>query len=359
MEVKHKIGIRECKVKRVTEYLQNQLLPLPYGGQLPGIRTIMEQTGCGRLTVAHALRNLIREGDIQIRPDRGIFRIKPSEKSNEIRLLHWAQNSLDRPGFVTNLYRALQKQAADTGWEITIENAGQRSKEEIAEELIGQGISQCFLSGSQSTEFSRYLHKHMRVCLEIFPKHMEQIMPELRNSPDMTVIQMNYLMRRGYRKIGYFHYGGNNIFLYPVQMMRLMDYYRLMAENGLRVNPDWVFHCSDRYENLESGLVRMMNSDPRPDAVILCGGSILQYLFPLLRKHKIRAGSDLALFCQDDVDGDLFPEVTTITNNPAEIAQTFWRMFQAAERGEKVESAYTKLFIRTGQTVPNRNPKTE
>jgi len=34
-------------------------------------------------------------------------------------------------------------------------------------------------------------------------------------------------------------------------------------------------------------------------------------------------------------------------------------MFQAAERGEKVESAYTKLFIRTGQTVPNLNSKTE
>lgn len=34
-------------------------------------------------------------------------------------------------------------------------------------------------------------------------------------------------------------------------------------------------------------------------------------------------------------------------------------MFQAAERGEKVECAYTKLFIRTGQTVPNRNSNTE
>ena len=46
-------------------------------------------------------------------------------------------------------------------------------------------------------------------------------------------------------------------------------------------------------------------------------------------------------------------------NNPVEIAKTFWRMFQAAERGEKVESAYTELFIRTGQTVPNLNSKTE
>ena len=349
--MKHQIGIRECKVKRVTEYLQNQLLPLPYGGQLPGIRTIMEQTGCGRLTVAHALRNLIREGDIQIRPDRGIFRIKPSEKSDEIRLLHWSLVSV-QSGFVNSLFRTFENQAAEAGRKITFENAGSRSKEDITDELVGQGISRCILCGSQSAEFSRYLDKHMKVCLEIFPRHVESVMPELRNSPDMTVIQLNYLMRLGYRKIGYMHYGGSNTSQYPVQMMRLLDYYRLMAENHLYVNPDWVFHCSDRYENLETGLMRMLDSDPRPEAVILPGGA-LRHFYPLCRKHKIRIGRDLAVFSQDEINGELSPDPTTITNNPVEIAKTFWQMFQAAERGEKVENAYTKLFIRTGQTVPN------
>ena len=66
----------------------------------------------------------------------------------------------------------------------------------------------------------------------------------------------------------------------------------------------------------------------------------------------IRIGKDLALFSQDEVELGLFPEVTAITNNPADIARTFWRMWQAAERGEKVESAHTELLIRTGQTVP-------
>ena len=54
--MKRKAGIRATKVKRVTEYLLNQLLPLPCGSRLPGIRTIMEQTGAGRLTVSHALQ---------------------------------------------------------------------------------------------------------------------------------------------------------------------------------------------------------------------------------------------------------------------------------------------------------------
>ena len=63
----------------------------------------------------------------------------------------------------------------------------------------------------------------------------------------------------------------------------------------------------------------------------------------------------LAIFSTDDVNGNLRPQTTTVTNNPREIAETFWAMFQAAERGEKVESRCTNLFIRTGLTVPSRS----
>ena len=62
----------------------------------------------------------------------------------------------------------------------------------------------------------------------------------------------------------------------------------------------------------------------------------------------------LAVFCCDEAPERFSPDVTVITNNPKEIAETFWEMFLAAERGEPVESRYTELFIRTGQTVPRR-----
>ena len=76
-------------------------------------------------------------------------------------------------------------------------------------------------------------------------------------------------------------------------------------------------------------------------------------LYSYCRKHRIRIGKDLAVFSGDDYDEHYTPEPTTITNNPVDIARTFWEMFQAAERGEEVESRYTELFIRTGQTVPS------
>ena len=350
--MKTKTGIRKRKAEYVTASLMNLLLPLPDGARLPGVRELMKKTGAGQLVVCQVLHHLQKDGLIRVDPRRGICRTVPADRSDEIRLLHWSLVSV-QSGFVSSLFHTFENQAAEAGRKMTFENVGSRSQEEITDELIGHGISRCILCGSQSAVFSRYLDEHMKICLEIFPRHMESIMPELRNSPEMTVIQLNYLMRLGYRKIGYMHYGGSNISQYPVQMMRLLDYYRLMAEHHLYVDPDWVFHCSDRYENLETGLMRMMKADTPPDAVIVPGGA-LAYLYPLCRKHKIRIGKDLAVFSQDVTNEKFLPEPTAITNDPEEIARTFWEMFLAAERGEPVESRYTELFIRTGQTVPSR-----
>ena len=347
----HKEGIRSLKIKRVTEYLLNSLLPLPYGGKLPGIRTIRKQTGAGQSIVTHALRQLEDDGLIRIDPERGSFRIKPTEKSNEIRLLHWSVSSLENSGFVRTLFDTLSELAAADGRKITVESVGPRSKEEIAEELFSQGISRCILFGAQSADFADYLHTHLKSCLELLPRHTGQVTAELRDSPEMTVMQIEYLLKLGYRRIGYLHFCGNDFSLYPVQVIRLLDYYRMMAENDLHVDPRWVFHCEEHYANLETGMEQIMRSDPRPEVLIVPGSAVIR-LYAWLKKHRIRIGKDLALFSQDEVDRSLSPEVTAITNNPADIARTFWRMFQTGERGEKVESAYTELYIRTGQTVP-------
>ena len=257
-----------------------------------------------------------------------------------------------------NLFGELKKQAAATGREITFEKVSHRSQEEMAGELCGRSITRCIICGSKSAEFTKYLSERMKVCLELLPRHSDRVVTELRDSPEMTVLQINYLLRLGYRRIGYLHYGGKDITVYPIQIMRLLDYYRLMAENGLRVDPAWVHHCDELSENLDAGLERMMKSDPRPEVLIVPGSKPFARLYAWCRKHRIRLGRDLAVFRCDETSRKICPEVTTITNNPQEIARTFWLMFQAAERGEKVENAYTKLFIRTGQTVPNLKAKT-
>ena len=345
-------GIRNQKRKKVIEYLQNALFPLAAGERMPGIRTIMKDTGTGRRTVSHALALLIKEGGIKIEPQRGIYRIKPTDKNDEIRLLHWSLNSLEQKSFVSSLFESLLKEAVRDNRKLTIENVKNRSQEEICDELIKHGIANCIVCGAINPNFAKFMKQKMNVCMELLPRHTADNVTCLRDAPDMTILQINYLLNLGYSRIGYIHFCGNDISLYPVQVMRLMDYYRLMAENHLYVNPDWVFHCTDRYENLEEGLKKIISAQPMPQALIV-PGSALKYLYPLCKKYGIRIGKDLAVFSCDETDGKFIPKVTEITNDPKSIAQKCWQMFSALSRKEKVESCHTELRIRTGNTVPS------
>ncbi|MBO4490836.1 MAG: substrate-binding domain-containing protein [Lentisphaeria bacterium] len=350
-------NIYSRKVRKAADCLRQMILPLPGGTVLPGIRSLMKRTSAGQVTVTNALRELQEEGLIRIKPSSGIFRIRPPENNREIRLIHWQVVDPERrTGFFQILFRKLKEYADASGWRISVEYVENRLPEEIAAELANDGISRCIICSSLVPDFAARLKKHMAVCLELLPRHTWQVTATLRDAPDMTVRQMKYLFQRGYRRIGYLSQSMNDTSRYPIQVLRIKDYYRLMAENGLRVDPDWVFQYSESFDDLGEGLTRIMSAKPPPEALIAPSPSVLRRLYPWCRKHHIRIGKDLAIFCCDEGQERFDPEVTTITNNPESIAKTFWEMFQAAERGENVESRYTELFIRTGLTVPSRTP---
>ena len=355
MGMRSEPGIRASKAERVKAYLLNTLLPLPDGAKLPGIRHIMAETGAGQLTVCRVLRSLKEEGRLVILPRQGIRRSGQASRADEIRLLH--TQVLNPDGFFSILFRKLTACAEEFGRKIVPENITNRPVEEVMEELTSQGVSRCIICDAKTPDLALFLKNRMKVCPELLPRHPDQVTTELRDSAEMTVIQMTYLFNHGYRRIGYLHYGGEDTFCYPVQVRRLMDYYRLMAENGLRVNPGWVFHCSENNDNVETGMTRIMDSDPRPEALIVPGGN-LGRVYAFCRKHGIRIGRDLGLFGCDDTHEELTPEPTVVCNDPAEIAESFWRMFLALERGEKVESRRTELLIRTGRTLPSKLPGT-
>ena len=114
--MKSKEGIRSKKIRRATEYLKDLLYQHPYGVRLPGIRTLMKKTGCGRIIVCHALRKLEEDDLLRIDPRRGIFRNKPGSSDKEIRLLNW--QLIDTEGknlFFRHLYDKLFELAAASG----------------------------------------------------------------------------------------------------------------------------------------------------------------------------------------------------------------------------------------------------
>lgn len=109
-------------------------------------------------------------------------------------------------------------------------------------------------------------------------------------------------------------------------------------------------------------MIRIMNSKPPPEALIV-PGRVLRGLYRWCREHGIRIGNDLTAICGDDINADLKPDATTITNSPESAAEIFWERFRAAVRGEKVKTRHTELLFHTGMTDPVRpvpiDPKSE
>lgn len=352
-----KKGVRAAKVRRVTEYLMNTLLPLSDGAKLPGIREIMKKTRAGQLVVYQVLQSLQEQGLVLLEPYHRIRRrIEQAGHPEEVRLLHSLQNLGTEHDFIPLLFRRLTACAGSSGRKLTVECIGSRQPEEVAGELTSQGVSNCIVCCAKIPNYAICLKERMKVCLELLPWHPDPVTVELRDSAEMIAIQMTYLFNHGYRRIGYLHCGGKDVYRYPVQMQRLMDYYRMMAERGFKVNPDWVFRYSEDCGDIDIGLTQITSADPPPEALIVPGGSVLEQVYSFCLKHNIRIGKDIGVFACDELHRELVPETTLVCNDPEEIAENCWQMFLALERGETVESRQTQLLILTGGSLPSKAP---
>lgn len=343
--------LRTKKLDKVIEYITNAIIPLKSGERMFGIRAIMQETGAGRRTVMHALDKLSKDKVIKVEPKRGIFKRIPNINNDEIRLLHWGAVVSDKKGFMGAMLDELSLEAAKDNKTILMENISSKSALEVLEELSQDNIQNCILVSAMNHEYGKVLSQKMNHCLELLPRHSMLSCVSVIDSPQMTQMQLDYLFNLGYTRIGYIHFCGTDISRYPVQVIRLMEFYRIMAEKGLYVDKKWVFQCDEVFSNIEQGIEQIFSSLQIPQALIVPGSS-LKYLYPVCRKAGIKIGKDIAIFSCDETDEELVPEITHITNNPREIGRICWNMFSQMIKGEKVDSCYTDLRIKIGKTVP-------
>ena len=105
------------------------------------------------------------------------------------------------------------------------------------------------------------------------------------------------LLERGFTRIGFL--GGSETS--PANKIRLMAYQKILQENGLRADRDWISFGGFRLESGYERIRKMLNSDNPPDAVF-CGNDyialgVLQYL----REQKISVPDDFGLIGYDDI----------------------------------------------------------
>lgn len=335
----------------VYNYVKEQIFVTPPGGRLPGIRRMLKESGVGRVRLEKALQCFELENAIEVRPQSGRYRVAEPLSTVPQVFIHFGRQPVveNEASFTGGVVKVLREKARENRQSLEIINASDITQADLYKLLGKLKVRQAFVWGADNIKLLREMRSVVPYVVSILPRYPEKEISELRDSPDMTAVQLEYMFRCNYRRIAYIHNAVDWVKT-PVQLLRLMDYYRIMAENGIKIEPEWVFFCAYNRETFNRSMHRLLRSGRAVQALIVPGSS-LKMLYDFCANNGITIGRELAVMCSDDTGPDLIPRVTAVTNSPRDIGISAWEIMQNTIQGEHC-CQNTNLRIITGETVP-------
>lgn len=153
---------------------------------------------------------------------------------------------------------------------------------------------------------------------------------------------LQYLMSKGYRKIGYCEGRQNG----SSASIRQSAFREFLAENDLPFQEAWmIFDCMTE-EHGAAAALSLLEMQDRPDAVIVSGDHVAAGLMIESRKHGLRIPEDLAVMGFDNQPIGRLLEITTIDNQLYEMGASAFRIIHEQISGESTLPVYRKLAYR-------------
>ncbi|OKP97802.1 LacI family DNA-binding transcriptional regulator [Paenibacillus sp. P46E] len=121
---------------------------------------------------------------------------------------------------------------------------------------------------------------------------------------------LDYLHSKGHRKIGYCE-GRENGSSASIRQSAFQDF---LAEKGLPFDPEWMIFDCVREEDGAVVARRLLDTECRPDAIIISGDHVAAGLIIEARKHGLRIPEELAVMGFDNQPIGRLLEITTIDN---------------------------------------------
>ncbi len=337
------------------EYIRNFIKELlfitPPGGRLPGLRQLMCDSGVGRIRLEKVLHEFELAGSIEVRPQSGRYRTSELPVAVPLAFVHFSSKPLVESdhSFAGGTLKFLREKALENGQALEVINACGMTSGRICTLLQELKVKQLFIWGADNAQLVSNIKNVVPHVVSVLPRYPGVVSSELRDSPDMTPVQLEYLFNCNYRRIAYIH-NAEDWLRTPVQLQRLMDYYRIMAENGIKIEPEWVFYCAYNREVFNRSMHRLLRSK-RPVQALIVPGSSLKMLYDFCADNGIKIGGELGVMCCDDTEPELLPRATAVTNTPREAGIAAWKIMQETLQNHLCCQT-TRLRIVTGETLP-------
>jgi DNA-binding LacI/PurR family transcriptional regulator len=357
-------GIRDTKRRRVSGVIRQQIMALRSGEALPPLRTMMLQTGCGRVVTERAISELENDGWLERRARQGIFRtdkLDNSVNSTIIDIIACSEIGYLRPGeFLADLAQKLLHKFTQCGCSGRTHRVKLNEPVEDYAELIEKyKIHNAILIKPHNDVIIKIFDNACVRRVVLFPNAQPLNGAVLEDSPETVPMQMEHLFAIGHRRIAYISADAHEEEIHPPIFQRRREaYYRMMAERGCRVRPEWVINLSYDEKELCRRLDGMFNISEPPTAIAVPDvmmGAVYQYF----NRRNMRIGKDISIIGFENYGIDkLRPEPTTIVNSTESMAEETWQLLHRVMSGESVEqTVYVPLSLHLGQSTasPKRN----
>jgi DNA-binding LacI/PurR family transcriptional regulator len=357
-------GIRDTKRRRVSGVIRQQIMALRSGEALPPLRTMMLQTGCGRVVTERAISELENDGWLERRARQGIFRtdkLDNSVNSTIIDIIACSEIGYLRPGeFLADLAQKLLHKFTQCGCSGRTHRVKLNEPVEDYAELIEKyKIHNAILIKPHNDVIIKIFDNACVRRVVLFPNAQPLNGAVLEDSPETVPMQMEHLFALGHRRIGFISADAHEEEIHPPIFQRRREaYYRMMAERGCRVRPEWVINLSYDEKELCRRLDGMFNISEPPTAIAVPDvmmGAVYQYF----NRRNMRIGKDISIIGFENYGIDkLRPEPTTIVNSTEIMAEETWQLLHRVMSGESVEqTVYVPLSLHLGQSTasPKRN----
>lgn len=351
---------REAVKDKARKFLEKQLVALRPGDQLPPVRELMRESGIGRIRIDRILSEFESQGWIKRYPGKGVFRAEATDGPVIVPYVDLIACGLNvsfraETSFFSELVALFSTEAARTHQGIRLHEVPIGEPTLSYEMLFRRpDVKACVLIGLHSPYLTEIFDKHEVAWVSLFPNSSYNLRRAIVPSDDVVKLQLEHLWSLGHERIAYLH-GVNEQTPSRSLALRRESYYRLMAERGLKVYPDWVCYTSYKDVDIERACQRVFSTEVKPTAIIV-PDPILPSVYRFIERSGLRVGKDISIVANDDlaIVRNISPAATTVHMPMELVIKRTLESLRDVISGREVPDVYqlpAKLIVRES-TVP-------
>ena len=332
------------------KYISKCVAQAHANGRLPSLRTMLEESHCSRMALQKIIDEYVDLGYLTRKAKSGYYLPSVSSGGATIELVACHDEGYLAHGFLYECMLSMISLFSTHGYSVRVTSINQQDTIDKYLEVSKRVDTAAFvLLAPHTREIISTFQWTGKPVLSLFSQGRFIGVNQLVDSSQLVATQMKHLMELGHRRILYLREEYKQ-YQSLTETNRALDYYRIMARNGIQVPEHW--HTSHPFGKLNETLELAFSKEPTPTALIV-GDFAVPGTYDFLRKHNLSIGKDVSVVATDGIAflSSISPTVSTCVVNSARVSEMAWELLEKQFNGNKgFECREVEIEFRKGES---------